>query len=118
MSTSNCIALIVRRVIVACGCTTSRTRGDGLTALAGRSLALLRVKSYSRKRASDLPASAVRPSPLVSGEDLIQAGYPPGPLFKEILAAVEDAQLDGQLHSKEQALQFVQAEFPRNPAAS
>jgi len=78
----------------------------------------LRLYDFTRKRAGDLPPSAVRPSPLVSGEDLIQAGYPPGPLFKQILAAVEDAQLDGQLHSKEQALQFVQAEFPRNQAAS
>jgi poly(A) polymerase len=49
---------------------------------------------------------------LVSGEDLIAAGYKPGPRFKEILSAVEDAQLEGRLQSREQALEYVRAEFP------
>jgi hypothetical protein len=54
----------------------------------------------------------VRPKPLMNGGDLIAAGYAPGPLFKEILTAVEDAQLDGRLASREEALRFVQELFP------
>jgi poly(A) polymerase len=49
---------------------------------------------------------------LLTGDDLIAAGYKPGPLFKEILTAVEDAQLDGRLDRREEALQFVVKEYP------
>jgi poly(A) polymerase len=43
---------------------------------------------------------------------LIAAGYEPGPRFKEILDAVEDAQLDGKLTSHEAAIEYVLHEFP------
>jgi len=39
-------------------------------------------------------------------------GYRPGAEFREILSAVEDAQLEGSLHSKDEALSFVLSEFP------
>jgi poly(A) polymerase len=54
----------------------------------------------------------MRPAGLVTGEDLIASGYAPGPRFKEILSAVEDGQLEGRLHSKESAMEFVRREFP------
>ena len=55
---------------------------------------------------------AIRPRPLINGDDLIQMGYRPGPRFEEILQAVEDAQLEGQIASQEEALNFVQGRFP------
>jgi poly(A) polymerase len=51
-----------------------------------------------------MPAEQLRPQPLISGDDLIAAGYQPGPLFKKILRAVEDAQLEGRIRSREEAL--------------
>jgi len=48
----------------------------------------------------------------VSGDDLIAAGYAPGPRFKEILGTVEDKQLEGILHSGDEAMEFVRKEFP------
>jgi len=54
----------------------------------------------------------MRPVRLVKGDDLIAAGYQPGPKFREILNAVEDAQLEGRLPSKDEALEFVRREFP------
>jgi poly(A) polymerase len=54
----------------------------------------------------------MRPSPFVSGDDLIAAGHKPGPKFREILEAVEDAQLEGRVASRDEALAFVQREFP------
>jgi poly(A) polymerase len=78
----------------------------------------LRLYDYTREKRAELPASAIRPEPLLSGDDLIAAGYAPGPLFKEILAAVEDAQLEGGLQSKKQAIKFVRGKFPRDAAAS
>jgi hypothetical protein len=49
---------------------------------------------------------------LVTGEDLKKMGYGPGPLYKEIFRAVEDAQLDGTLGDRERALAFVREKFP------
>jgi poly(A) polymerase len=61
---------------------------------------------------ASIPPETMRPTPLISGDDLIAAGYTPGPRFKEILSAVEDAQLEGQLHTREHAMAFVQEQFP------
>ncbi|HET6181087.1 MAG TPA: CCA tRNA nucleotidyltransferase [Candidatus Sulfotelmatobacter sp.] len=65
----------------------------------------------SRKRA-EIPPEKMRPAPLVTGDDLIAAGHAPGPKFREILNAVEDAQLEGRLPSRDAALEFVRREFP------
>jgi poly(A) polymerase len=73
----------------------------------------LRLYNYTRQKIAELPAEAVQPKPLIGGDDLIALGYPPGPLFKEILDAVEDAQLNGILRSQEDAVRFVRSQFPQ-----
>jgi poly(A) polymerase len=60
------------------------------------------------------PPEEIRPEPLVDGDDLIQLGYVPGPRFKEMLAAVEDAQLEGKIHNREEAVALVKREFPES----
>ena len=67
---------------------------------------------YSREQLRSLPPEAIRPAPLITGRDLIEAGYEPGPRFKEMLSAVEDAQLEGRLASREAAMEYVLREFP------
>jgi poly(A) polymerase len=67
---------------------------------------------YVRKKIAELPPEAVRPTPLINGEDLIAAGYTRGPLFKQILGEVEDAQLESRLSSREEAMRFVKDRFP------
>jgi poly(A) polymerase len=67
---------------------------------------------YSRKQLRSIPPEAIRPTPLITGRDLIDAGYKPGPRFKEILTAVEDAQLEGRLASREAAMEYMRSEFP------
>jgi len=67
---------------------------------------------FVKQKMEETPAKEIRPEPLVKGDDLIAVGYRPGPRFKEILSAVEDGQLEGRLLSHEQAMEFVQAEFP------
>lgn len=57
------------------------------------------------------PPQEVRPPRLLSGEDLKQMGFQPGPKFKEILAFVEDAQLEGRIATAEDARRLVQREF-------
>lgn len=65
-----------------------------------------------RTKLAEIPPEKIRPAALVTGDDLIVAGYEPGPRFREILEAVEDAQLDGRLLSRDMALEFVKHQFP------
>ncbi len=72
----------------------------------------LDLYEFTRRRRCELPPEEVRPRLLLSGDDLIAAGYRPGPAFSEMLAAVEDAQLEGRLHDREEALELVRRQFP------
>jgi poly(A) polymerase len=65
---------------------------------------LLRLYEYAKTRYRQTPPDQVRPALLVTGRDLIEAGYPPGPLFKKLLALAEDAQLEGQISTREEGL--------------
>ena len=72
----------------------------------------LSAYNYSREQLHTIPPEAIRPRPLVTGRDLIEAGYAPGPRFKEILSAIEDAQLEGRITSREAGIEFLRQEFP------
>ena len=73
---------------------------------------LVESYEYAREKLRATPPEAIRPQPLITGRDLIEAGYVPGERFKTILEAVEDAQLEGKLASRETAMDFVRREFP------
>jgi poly(A) polymerase len=73
---------------------------------------ILSAYQFAHEKLASIPPEKMRPAPLVTGDDLIAAGYVPGPRFKEILSAVEDGQLEGRLQSREEAVQFVAREFP------
>ena len=73
----------------------------------------LGLYQFVREKLESTPPEKIRPQPLVTGDDLIALGYSPGPRFKEMLAAAEDAQLEGRVRSAEEAREFVQREFPR-----
>lgn len=72
----------------------------------------LATYEFLREKQREIPPEKMRPSPLVTGDDLIAEGHAPGPKFREILSAVEDAQLEGRLPSRDAALEFVRREFP------
>jgi len=59
-----------------------------------------------------LLAEHPRPTPLLTGDDLIALGYVPGPRFKIVLDAVWDAQLEGAVRTTDEARAFVRARFP------
>ena len=63
------------------------------------------------RRLNETPTEDLRPARLLTGSDLIAAGYRPGPVFKEILSQVEDAQLEGAFQTKESALAFVRKRY-------
>ena len=66
----------------------------------------------ARKMLEEIPPQEIKPPRLLNGHDLIRAGYRPGPKFKKILQTVEDAQLDGQIQTVEDALHLVRGIFP------
>jgi poly(A) polymerase len=72
----------------------------------------LSTYEFIREKLAEIPPEKIRPTALVTGDDLIAAGYAPGPRFREILDTVEDAQLEGRLLSRDTAIEFVRREFP------
>ena len=66
---------------------------------------------FSKKKFEESPPDVLRPTRLLSGDDLKEAGYRPGPAFTRMLEAVEDAQLESRIHTKEEALELVQSTF-------
>jgi len=72
----------------------------------------------SRDYLTHLKSEEIRPVPLISGDDLIALGYRPGPIFKEILKAVEDAQLDLAIQDRAQAVTWIESHFERKATSS
>jgi tRNA nucleotidyltransferase/poly(A) polymerase len=54
------------------------------------------------------PRGSWDPPPLVGGDELKQAGIPPGSIYRQLLNAVRDAQLLGQIHSPDEAIALAQ----------
>jgi poly(A) polymerase len=73
-----------------------------------------RLDNYElvKSKLEQMPAEQLKPKPLLSGDDLISAGYRPGPEFSRMLSAVEDAQLEDRIKTPEEALQLVKTLFP------
>jgi poly(A) polymerase len=59
---------------------------------------------YVRTKRDEFGEEQIRPPRLVSGEDLIAIGLVPGPEFGRVLRAIEDAQLEGRVTTREEAL--------------
>lgn len=72
----------------------------------------LATYNFLKEKLRETSPEKMRPAALVTGDDLIAEGYSPGPRFRQILHAVEDAQLEGRLPSRDEALQFVRQQFP------
>jgi poly(A) polymerase len=71
----------------------------------------LDIYDFVRASYEAMPEETVRPIPLVTGRELIAAGYTPGPLFRDMLQAVEDAQLEGSIGTRDEALELVRDRF-------
>jgi poly(A) polymerase len=64
-----------------------------------------------KKFITDTPPEQVRPPRLITGDDLRKLGFRPGPQYKTILEAVEEAQLEGNIGSRDEALAFVASNY-------
>lgn len=72
--------------------------------------------NFAREHYESTPPEEVHPAPLLTGRELIAAGYTPGAAFKTMLHAVEEAQLEGSIHTPEDAMALIRSHFPP-PAA-
>ena len=67
---------------------------------------------FCKHKLLELKPEEIKPKPLINGHNLIAMGYKAGPLFKQILTLVEDAILEGQIRTHDDAVKFVQKKFP------
>jgi putative nucleotidyltransferase with HDIG domain len=67
---------------------------------------------FVKKKLDEIKEEEIKPKPILSGYDLIEMGYKPGPIFSKILDSLEEAQLEGDVKDKEEAKRFVIERFP------
>ena len=71
----------------------------------------LEAYEFVRRFLAETPPEEVRPPRLLTGEDLKALGFVPGPPFRQILTDVEEAQLEGRVRTREEAMRLVQERF-------
>jgi len=66
---------------------------------------------FMKYKLDDWEPEEIKPEPMVRGKDLISLGFTPGPIFKTILDYIETLQLEGEISTKEEALERVKERF-------
>ncbi len=62
---------------------------------------------FCLEKLNEFAHEKIHPPRLISGDDLVKLGFAPGPVFKRVLESLEDAQLEGTVTYREQAIEFV-----------
>ncbi len=73
----------------------------------------LQYYDFCRRKLAEFREEEIHPKPLLTGSDLIAMGFSPGPLFKVILEAAEEAQLEGEIATKEEAMEWVTQRYKK-----
>ena len=71
----------------------------------------LDVYNFLIRKRDELPPEVIKPPALIDGHDLIDMGFVPGPMFKKILDAAEELQLENKLTTKEEALRWISENY-------
>lgn len=69
------------------------------------------IYDYCLEKLQQWGPEQLHPIPLINGQDLIQLGFSPGPLFQTILLAIEEQQLEGNISHRLQAIDWIQQQF-------
>ncbi|MDI9569314.1 MAG: CCA tRNA nucleotidyltransferase [Pseudomonadota bacterium] len=72
---------------------------------------LLDNEAFCRQRLGEMTGEELHPPRLLTGDDLLALGFAPGPVFREILAMIEDAQLRGEIATPAEARALVRGKF-------
>ncbi|RPI22172.1 MAG: CCA tRNA nucleotidyltransferase [Acidobacteria bacterium] len=67
--------------------------------------------NFCLEKLEEFSREAMRPEPLINGHDLIAMGLAPGPLFSEMLAEIEDQQLEGKITTRDEALAWIRSRY-------
>jgi len=67
---------------------------------------------FLKKKLEEYSEEEIKPKPFITGDDLLLLGFSQGPLLGKILAELNDLQLEGITHSKEEALAWMRAHYP------
>lgn len=68
---------------------------------------------FVRRKQHEVPPEQLKPRPLLTGRELIAAGYQPGPSFGRVLSEIEDAQLEGRITTFAEALEMARGLLPK-----
>lgn len=71
----------------------------------------LQYYDFCRRKLEEFKHEEIHPEPLLKGKDLIAVGFSPGPLFHEILEGLHEAQLEGELRTREEALEWLRKKY-------
>lgn len=71
----------------------------------------LDIYQYVARKRKEFSEEQLRPPRLIGGDDLIAMGYRPGPAFRRMLHAVETAQLESRIRTRDEALEWVRSKF-------
>ncbi len=74
----------------------------------------LATYEFCQTKLEEISQEALRPARLLDGDALAALGFSPGPLFREILTALEDEQLEGRVRTREDAEAYVRQRFGGN----
>ena len=64
---------------------------------------------FCEKVLRETPIEELNPLPLLTGDDLAELGIEQGPVYKKLLDAVREAQLEGTIRTKEEAIELVKS---------
>ena len=71
----------------------------------------LQYYDFCRRKIEEFKHEEIHPEPLLKGKDLIAMGFKPGPLFHDILERLNEAQLEGEIRTREQALEWLKKKY-------
>lgn len=74
----------------------------------------LTTHEFCQNTLENFEEEEIRPTRLLDGNGLVALGFSPGPLFSEILTAIEDEQLEGRIRTREEAEAFALERFGEN----
>ena len=66
---------------------------------------------FIRTKQKEMPVEEIKPPSLINGKDLIALGMTPGPSFGAILDEAYDLQLEGNLTTKDGAIEWVKGKY-------
>jgi len=78
----------------------------------------LRLYDFAKREFESAPEETIKPALLLTGRDLIDAGLRPGPRFKQLLHELEDAQLEGRIATRDEAINLLRELLASNTPAS